>query len=57
MNENLTECQWYFDLSKISSENFWINNQWIDFKTTIRIILTKKDAIPEEKWHLDSLFE
>jgi hypothetical protein len=57
MNENLKDCQWYFGINKITSENTWIDNQWSDFKTTIRILLTKKNAVPEEQWHLEYLFK
>ena len=57
MNENLIDSYWYYHLHEISSQDYWVNNQWMDFKTSIRILLTNKGAIPEEKWHLDLLFE
>ena len=54
---NLAESYWYYHLDDISSPDYWINNQWIDFKTTIRILLTNKNAIPEENLYLDKLFD
>ena len=57
MNDHLNDGYWYYHLNDISSQNYWVNNQWIDFKTSIRIMLSKIGAIPEEKWHLEMLFE
>ena len=57
MIRNLSESYWYYNIDMISSPNTWINNQWINFKTTIRIMLVKKNAIPEENWYLEKLFE